>query len=378
MNQKRNDGHETWHRLLEWTKQQTPAERLSGHILRIDGFTSIDPSHPLGGRDGLKDLTAIKDSKKWVAAAYFPRGQKTIENIKSKFTDDFKGVEANKAHGFIFVTNQELRLSQRELLAETCGDAPVEIYHLERISQLLDSPSAYGIRLEYLDIAMSKEDQVSYFSWLDTRNQAVITAAFQTERKLLHEDQLRRSRVALINHSVVLFPILELYRTIVWYITTPYQNRSDKGSPKVYNPDFNLSDLQDIFEPMFLYKFPMYEPAINRYVTIQRQMNDELVSLIKFVEHTEWPTLPSLCHSAIASMAQYDYSEALLGNGNMKIGQAPLRDSDIQFLKDNPQDDLVIRPGSPRNAYRALALQIKYVRPLIDEVELLIRRETST
>ena len=50
---RRSDGRETWHRLLEWDKGQAPAERLAAVVLFSDGFRNVDPSHPLGGRDGL-------------------------------------------------------------------------------------------------------------------------------------------------------------------------------------------------------------------------------------------------------------------------------------------------------------------------------------
>src|SRR5258708_40060829 len=50
MNVRRFD--ETWHLLLEWTMEQAPSERMAALILDEEGFESIDPAHPLGGRDG--------------------------------------------------------------------------------------------------------------------------------------------------------------------------------------------------------------------------------------------------------------------------------------------------------------------------------------
>ena len=43
---RRNDGRETWHRLLEWDKGQAPAERLAAVVLLSDGdgFRNVDPS----------------------------------------------------------------------------------------------------------------------------------------------------------------------------------------------------------------------------------------------------------------------------------------------------------------------------------------------
>jgi hypothetical protein len=113
---RRVNGEETWYRLREWTKGQAAAERLSSHILDSDGFESIDPSHPLGGRDGIKDIITTKDGIEWVAGCYFPRGQKTFRTIKDKFSNDLKGVVANNADGLVFITNQELTLSERSTL----------------------------------------------------------------------------------------------------------------------------------------------------------------------------------------------------------------------------------------------------------------------
>lgn len=76
---RRSDGRETWHRLLEWDKGQAPAERLAAVVLLSDGFRNVDPSHPLGGRDGLKDMILTNNGTKWIGAVYFPRGQQIFQ-----------------------------------------------------------------------------------------------------------------------------------------------------------------------------------------------------------------------------------------------------------------------------------------------------------
>ena len=73
MNRRRTDGDETWNRLLNWIKGQKASERLAIHILRAEGYRSIDPSHPLGGKDGLIDFVTSRDNIRWIGAAYFPR-----------------------------------------------------------------------------------------------------------------------------------------------------------------------------------------------------------------------------------------------------------------------------------------------------------------
>lgn len=160
---RQTEGNETWRTLREWIKGSAAAERLAGLILKSDGFSSIDPSHPLGGPDGIKDILCAKEGKKWVAGAYFPRGQKPFSDIKDKFLSDSRGKELNDVDAFVFVSNQELTLSERDGLRSEVG-FPVEIYHLERLSLLLNSPALYGVRLEFLDIEMTKEEQLAFIA----------------------------------------------------------------------------------------------------------------------------------------------------------------------------------------------------------------------
>jgi hypothetical protein len=168
MTQRRLSGDETWNRLLNWTKGQK-SERLAAYILSSEGYKSIDPSHPLGGKDGLKDIISIKDNLQWIGAAYFPRGQKPFSEIKKKFVGDIKGIKKNKVSGLAFVTNQELTLNDRKELKTIGKPHTIEIFHLERMTHILDTAKNYGVRLEFLDIELSKEEQLSYFAIRDDK-----------------------------------------------------------------------------------------------------------------------------------------------------------------------------------------------------------------
>lgn len=166
---RRTDGDETWNRLLNWTKGSKSSERLAAHILRAEGFKSVDPSHPLGGKDGLKDILSVKENLTWIGGAFFPRGQKSFQETKKKFLKDLAGIKKNNANGLAFVTNQELTLKQRTELKNLGKPHSIEIYHLERTSGLLDTPENYGIRLEFLDIELTKEEQLSFFAKRDEK-----------------------------------------------------------------------------------------------------------------------------------------------------------------------------------------------------------------
>ena len=82
---RRKEGRETWSRLIEWDKGQAPSERLAAQLLIHEKYESLDPSHPLGGQDGTKDLLCKKENKKLIVVCYFPRGQQLFTVIKKKF-----------------------------------------------------------------------------------------------------------------------------------------------------------------------------------------------------------------------------------------------------------------------------------------------------
>ena len=157
----RNRWDETWHRLRDWTNGQGPSERLACQILLEEGFEGLDPSHPLGGPDGGKDAVCYKGEKKWIMACYFARGEKDFSTIKAKFLDDLEGVPKNRGSGFAFVTNQELRLAERKQL-ETAANVEVELYHLERITNLLDRPAMAQVRSQFLGIDYDRSALVLY------------------------------------------------------------------------------------------------------------------------------------------------------------------------------------------------------------------------
>jgi tetratricopeptide (TPR) repeat protein len=142
---------ETWHRLSEWTSGQAASERLAGQILLADGFTRLDPSHPLGGPDKGKDAIAWRADQKWIMSVYFPRGPKPFREVKSKFLEDAQGVAENSADGMAFVANQELTLAEREDLKQSVAH-DVEVYHLERITAILDTPAMHSVRHQFLGI----------------------------------------------------------------------------------------------------------------------------------------------------------------------------------------------------------------------------------
>lgn len=145
---------ETQFRLLEWTQAQPPSERLAAQILDAEGYEDIDPSHPLGGKDGGRDGHCTRNGESWTWAVYFPRGQKDFDNdIKPKVKKDIEAARKHSPKGIAIVTNQEIRLDERKQLRELGGDIKVDVFHLERVASILDRPRMAPVRQQYLRIA---------------------------------------------------------------------------------------------------------------------------------------------------------------------------------------------------------------------------------
>jgi fido (protein-threonine AMPylation protein) len=155
-------------KIRDWRFGTTQAERMCAALLNLEGYEEVDPQHPLGGPDGLKDVLCKKNGKLWVAAAFFPPTLPTFKEIKDKFIHDLAGLAANNADAITFFVNQYLTIGEREDLRSQSSSHEVEIYHLERIRNLLDSPKGCGIRLEYLRIPMTEEEQWAFWSVMNT------------------------------------------------------------------------------------------------------------------------------------------------------------------------------------------------------------------
>ena len=178
-------------RLIAWRNGSTQSERLAAAVLRLSGFEEIDPQAPLGGPDGTRDIICSKGGLTWVGAVYFPATPVRFPAIRRKFVGDLKGV-ADSHRGIAFVTNQALTPTQRKALVELGGADSKEVVtlHLERLRALLDSPLGYGIRLQFLGIPMTPEEQLSWFA--ESGNQLATTLTSNTRELMAIKAMIQR------------------------------------------------------------------------------------------------------------------------------------------------------------------------------------------
>jgi hypothetical protein len=125
-----------------------------------EDYKDIDPSHPLGGPDGGRDGECTRHGEKGVWAVYFPRNQQSLKVIEVKLEADIEAARKHDPEFLAFVTNQELRQSERKQLRALGGDIRIELFHLERVATVLDRPRMASVREQFLKIPASKHSRV--------------------------------------------------------------------------------------------------------------------------------------------------------------------------------------------------------------------------
>ena len=79
------------------------------------------------------------------------------------------------------MTNQDIKSADRKLLTQE-GGVVVDLYEVERIRQILDDPRGYGVRLEFLEIEMTRDEQLSFFEAMQSRSNEMAASLFSDLR----------------------------------------------------------------------------------------------------------------------------------------------------------------------------------------------------
>jgi hypothetical protein len=196
------DIRQTEERLRNYLDQnQVFQERMCLTLLPLLGpFTAERPRRPKGGPDGGRDIEAVREGTLAVwGAVGFKNGGGADASSRGWVTRKFKAdldralKENPDLPGFVFFTNVDLTLGQKEKLTRHAHELRlkfVEIYDLERLRHVLDSPEGLLARLQYLDIPMSATEQAALVGKFGGQLQNAVTARFdRVEQTLARMDQ---------------------------------------------------------------------------------------------------------------------------------------------------------------------------------------------
>ena len=152
----------------------------------LGSYTSVKPRRPKGGPDGRRDIEAIFDGEYivWGGVGFRNGGGSDRESRKEaskKYKSDLKAALKEKTDltHFVFFTNVDLtpgQITELKQFAEEKGIAHTDVFDMNRLRSTLDSPEGLIARLQYLDIEMSKTDQLGLINKFGDELQAVFTS----------------------------------------------------------------------------------------------------------------------------------------------------------------------------------------------------------
>lgn len=161
----------------------------------IGPYTQECPRRPKGGPDGGRDIEAIYQGTipAWGAIGFRNGGgndNQARKEAADKFEDDLKrALKENAAlQCFVFFTNVDLTPSLIDELkgkANKKGVAIVDIVAFEQLRHLLDLPEGLLARLQYLDIPMSKDEQLALIHKFGGQLQNAVSARFDRVEQTL-------------------------------------------------------------------------------------------------------------------------------------------------------------------------------------------------
>lgn len=167
-----SDPRLTDERLRAWLQSQPERERLCIALLPLLGdYRDARPRRPRGGPDGARDIEArVGDVAVWGAVGFQNHAddsKASREAAKDKFRSDLTGAlrENPQLRGFVFFTNVDLTpaaVTELENVARNAKIEHVEVFHRERLRKELDSTTGLALRLQFLGIEMSIEEQTAF------------------------------------------------------------------------------------------------------------------------------------------------------------------------------------------------------------------------
>lgn len=179
-----NNDEKLEYNLRNWNRSSADSERLVAKLLYNIGYKFISTQNPRGGRDGNKDILCVDfRQRKTVVGVYFPTSQIEEKCLSKKFTHDLQGAINNNAECFVFCTNMYINAQFKEDLNKIAKNKNIDsiIYDIEELKIFLNSPSGYGIREDYFEIEISREEITALLDdYINKQNEVIKQIALQT------------------------------------------------------------------------------------------------------------------------------------------------------------------------------------------------------
>lgn len=172
------------------------------------------------------------------------------------------------------------------------------------------------------------------------------------------------SEIAKLNGFYSLInPLIKKYRLSVVPVTNPLSTEN-----RVYNPNFNLNDMKDLYGSTLLLTHNFHEPAVKYYFSSMKLLGREIVDLIKNVDMRLFPELEKHCLSFVEAMYTFDFSDAILSAVHTTLGDKKMTDH-VKEMLDSHEGEVEFKDSNAINAYVALYYQIKLQMDLLEKID---------
>lgn len=191
------------------------------------------------------------------------------------------------------------------------------------------------------------------------RSEDTRTEELQKEKQIYEKAQISK----LHGHFNLINQLSVKHTLSVIQITSPLKDRSE-----IYNPNFTINDMKDLYFGSLLMTQSHNEPAIKHYFISLDNLNNEIIELIKMVDLKLFPELETICLSFISAYYEFDFSDSILGVVNTRMGDKPMKDF-VKDLLENHKGEPKYMNSNMINGYVALLYQIKIHMELIEKMQ---------
>ncbi|MGE6415782.1 potassium channel family protein [Planococcus kocurii] len=168
------------------------------------------------------------------------------------------------------------------------------------------------------------------------------------------QTQIKRDEERAIERFSAFNQLVELninrYKMYLFAVTTPINERN---SGTTFNEAFKFNDMRDLFKSTARLSDHHFTPAIEYYFKSLKELVESLEELVKLGYVQSWPEIENLCIKFIEDSKELDFSDYILNQPNVKIGEQNATEFDEEMIK-NHEGEVQFRSSNAINAYVAL------------------------
>ena len=186
------------------------------------------------------------------------------------------------------------------------------------------------------------------------------------EEKKKHEENIReKERAKLLRHYKLIEPIINEFIIAIYEITTPLSNRN--FAKIIINENFHFNDMSDLYYQSLKLASNPTKTVIHNYYEVQNKLCHNIERLLLEIDLSYWKNIEIACLNFLQKCNELDYSDSILGNFKIKLGNQKAIDYYSAVIKKYT-GKLQYRQSNTMNQFIALYELIKYNIRFIEEI----------